>query len=258
MNLSIWKNGTKQDTRGIYENLNKKDKAVIMIKGFVLQALIALCFYQSVVAFVILSPVNYIFFRINEKEKIRQIRGNIEVQFKEMLMSISASLRAGYAIENACKEALGEMGLLYGKESIIYRELSHITKQLYNNRTIESLFIELANKTRISEIREFADILVIAKKQGGNLPTIIQNTSKVIGDKIEMNREIRTIVSGKKTEQAIMNMMPIVIILYMGATSPNFFSPLYHNAMGIVIMTVCLVLYLVAYVISYKILDIKM
>ena len=46
-------------------------------------------------------------------------------------------------------------------------------------------------------------------------------------------------------------------MLYMTITSPGFFDVLYHNAMGVLIMTGCLILYVVACFIADKILKIE-
>ena len=66
-----------------------------------------------------------------------------------------------------------------------------------------------------------------------------------------------SICAGKKMEQIIMKYMPFAIMLYMSITSPGFFDVLYHNAMGVLIMTGCLILYVVACFIADKILKIE-
>ena len=58
-----------------------------------------------------------------------------------------------------------------------------------------------------------------------------------------------------KYEQQIMNLMPMGIIGYIRLTNPSYFDPLYHNPFGIVMMTVVLVIYYLAYRMSEKILD---
>ena len=54
-----------------------------------------------------------------------------------------------------------------------------------------------------------------------------------------------------------MNLVPFLIISYISMTSTGFFDVLYHNAVGIAIMTVCLVVYVAAYRLSEKIVDIE-
>ena len=47
-----------------------------------------------------------------------------------------------------------------------------------------------------------------------------------------------------------MNVVPLVILLYLNLTSPGYFDVLYGNLSGICIMSVCLIIYLIAYALS--------
>lgn len=64
-------------------------------------------------------------------------------------------------------------------------------------------------------------------------------------------------ISAKKMEQKIMNLVPFLIIFYIGTTSKGFFDVLYHNLVGVVVMTVCLVFYGAAWRFSKKIVEIE-
>ena len=74
---------------------------------------------------------------------------------------------------------------------------------------------------------------------------------------MDVEREIRVLMSSKKLEQTIMDVVPFGIIAYIGITSRGFFDVLYHNAAGVLIMTACLLAYLGAFVLSEKIAAIK-
>ena len=63
---------------------------------------------------------------------------------------------------------------------------------------------------------------------------------------IEMQKEIQIMISGKKYEQRIMSLVPMGVMAYMSITSKGFFDVLYHNGLGIAIMSVCLLVYGVA------------
>lgn len=43
--------------------------------------------------------------------------------------------------------------------------------------------------------------------------------------------------------------------LYIAAAYPGYFGTLYHNGMGIIVMTLCLAVYAGAYLLGEKILD---
>ena len=51
--------------------------------------------------------------------------------------------------------------------------------------------------------------------------------------------------------------MPLVITLYLRLTSPEYIDVLNGNVMGIIVMTICLLIYAVAVMLSQKITDIN-
>ena len=75
--------------------------------------------------------------------------------------------------------------------------------------------------------------------------------------KIEVEREIDTVLAGKKLEGRIMNVMPLFILAYLNLTSKDYLQVLYKNPMGVVIMTIALGVYGMSLKLSEKILDIQ-
>lgn len=61
----------------------------------------------------------------------------------------------------------------------------------------------------------------------------------------------------KKMEQKIMVCIPLGILIYLRMTTQGFVDVLYGNVLGIIVMTLCLIIYAAAAVISIRIVDIK-
>lgn len=227
------------------------------IEGLLIIGFLSYIFYQSLIAFIILLPGCVFILREKKKRKIAQQKMELNNQFKEGILAISAALKAGYSMENACREACKDMQLLYGEHAFISKELAQITTGIANNVTIEKLWENLGVRSDLTDIKDFAEIFVIAKRSSGNINTIIRNTVKIMSDKIEVKRDIQTLISAKKFEQRIMNMIPFFIIIFISISSPGFFHVLYHNVVGVITMTICLILYVIAYIIAKKIIEIE-
>ena len=58
-------------------------------------------------------------------------------------------------------------------------------------------------------------------------------------------------------EQRVMVCIPLGIVMYLKLTSQGFVDVLYGNIIGIIVMTLCLIVYAAAVFISVKIVDIK-
>ena len=122
---------------------------------------------------------------------------------------------------------------------------------------IANCFEDFGNRCQIEEIILFSDVINIAKRSGGNIIEIVKNAADSICQKIEVEREIETIINSKKYEQRIMDIVPLIMILYVNFTSGNMMSVMYNTLIGKLIMTICLLLYTVAFIIGEKITNIS-
>lgn len=226
--------------------------------GAIFMGVIAYLFYDSVIAWFFLMPFAVASLKQKKAQLCKKRRRKLELEFREAILSVSSSLQAGYSVENAFREAYQDIALLFGKDSIMAVELGLMLRKLDNNEQLEQILMNLAKRSGVDDIRDFADIFQIAKRSGGDIRAIIANTAAIIGDKQEVRREIETVMSEKKMEQTIMRYIPFFIIFYISLTSKGYFHSLYHNLPGWVVMTAGLVVYAAACRLSDRILDISL
>jgi Flp pilus assembly protein TadB len=81
------------------------------------------------------------------------------------------------------------------------------------NQPVEQLLYEFAMRSGCEDIVDFAEIFCFAKRSGGNFVKIVQSTAWHIAEKQAVEREVATVLSGKKMEQKIMNVVPILLLL---------------------------------------------
>lgn len=234
-----------------------KEWVIYVSEGVVIAGIISYFFYRSFIAFAVILCAMPLFIKEKTKDLAKKRSQELSEQFKDMIQSVLANLKAGYSGENAFREAYKDMSLLYGESSPICEELRQIIMGLENNQILEKMLYNLGVRSHIEDILEFAEIFMIAKRSGGNMADILSNTAETIEEKIETDKEIQLMLSAKKMEQKIMNIIPFGIIFYIELTSPGFFDGLYHNLTGIGIMTVCLLIYIVAFLLARKIVCIE-
>ena len=226
------------------------------LQGEIIAALFGWLFYDSLFAVVLLSPLGipWVLFQksIEKKRRCRQIG----IQFRDAIYSVLTGLKAGYSVENAFFEAEKDMKILYGAKSDIVFYLSRICKGLKNNIALEKLMYSFGKECGNTDIQDFALVFKVAKRNGGNMTEIIERTIDVISQKINVEKEIDVLISAKRFEAKIMNVVPFFIIFYISISSPGFFDVLYHNPFGIVLMSVCMFVYIAAYVMSERIVNI--
>ena len=212
-------------------------------------------FYRSAWAFPPMLLVGGIFVYWGIQKKRRKSQQLYLEQFKECVLSVLGAIKAGYAVENAFAESIADMEIMYGKDCWIVKEVRMVCRGVRNNKTLEGALAELGRKSGLMEIKEFAEVFAIAKRNSGNIPETIELYSKVISDNLELNTELETLLAAKRLEQKVMNVMPFLIVLYLEYTNRGYFDMMYHNPTGVLIMTACLVVYMAAYALSEKIFD---
>lgn len=226
-------------------------------KGAFKAAVVSYLFYRNIWFSLVTSVgCGILSLFLEKKEYQKKQHDEITLQFREGLYGIAAALGAGYAMENAIEEARKDLVLLYGEGSLLAEEFSQMQQKLELNQPLEKVYLEFAERWKTEDITHFVQVFQTAKRTGGDLIAITRMTAEKIGEKLEVKREIQTMVAGKKMEGKIMNMIPLGIILYFWLSSPEFLDCLYQPS-GRVVMTVLLFVYLFAYWWSGKISDIQ-
>lgn len=235
----------------------KKEWLRYFLQGAVIGGGIGYLFYSSPGGMLIASLYGFIYVHNMRKQLVQDRKWQLNLEFRDGLSSISAALNAGYSAENAFGQASMDLRLLYDQEALVVQEFEGIVRQIEMNKPLEEILKDFARRSGVEDINNFAEVFDTGKRTGGDLIRIIRSTENIIGGKIEVNREIVTLITAKKFESKIMNLIPFGIIFYLRAFSPGFLDPLYHNLPGIIFMTIILVLYYLVRTISAKIIRIE-
>lgn len=227
------------------------------VKSFCLTGMFSYLFYRSVVAFFVMAPLALWMGWNMEKRDREKREQELCRQFRDGILALAASLRAGHSAENAFRDAAGELVLLYGKEEQMTKEFMKIVSRIEMNVPLEQAVGEMALHLGISDIKTFSEVFSAARRTGGELGRMIQETVHIISGRIEVREEIYTMLRGRQYEQKVMKVLPIFLLLYMDISSPGYFSILYGTILGRGIMTICFVLYLAAWFLSDKLADIR-
>lgn len=237
--------------------IKKRQKVLIFCKVLGILVLTVWVYYRSTWPLIICWPLGVWYYRNLEKECMEKRKSEFLAQFKEAIQSMAASLQTGYSVENALKETRKEMLLMYPEDEMICKELNFMIQQVYIKVPAERIFEDFAKRIWLEDVRNFANVFAAAKRSGGDMIAIIQNTVNQIGDKIDVRREIDTLLAAKRYEFKIMAVIPYAIIGYMMLSFPEFMDCLYGNMFGTGVMSICLLLYMTAYAIGVKLVKIE-
>ncbi len=234
------------------------EKALYLAVAAVFIYITAFVFYRSHVISLMLVPLSVVYPRIKKGGLLARRRRELNTQFKDMLYSLSSSLAAGRSVENAVRETLRDLTVLYpdANEHIIV-EAEHMARRIEMNETVEAVLSDFARRARMEDVENFSDVFQICKRTGGNIVEVVRNTSGIINDKIEIRQEIDMLLAQRKFEQKVLNVVPIAMIVLLSASAADYMEPVFTTAMGRLVMTAAMGLLAAAWFISRKIMDIK-
>ncbi|MGN0315677.1 MAG: type II secretion system F family protein [Fusicatenibacter sp.] len=213
--------------------------------------------YRALWAFLIWPLVFAFCLNYRRALLIQKRKETLYDHFRDLISSMHSALRSGYSLENAVTEAARDLALLYGREDAMVQELKAMVRQMALSVPVEQLFEDLAKRSGIEDIRTFAGVLVITKRTGGSMDEVFQNTWEIFCSRIDTMRQIRSGIASRRYEQTVMNLIPFGIILYIQISFPEFMDQMYGNMTGFAVMTVCLLLYVSAWLLGEKILDVE-
>lgn len=235
--------------------LKLNEKILIVVSGIFIAFIFSYLFYESYIFFLIILLFIPFFYKKRKAVLVRKKKDLVSREFGDFCVAIDNCLKSGYSLENAYVIGLKEIKKIYGDKSLIYDNAVVVANKMKINIPIEIAFNEFANFTEIDEIIIFSEMVQIAKRSSGNISEIISKTVKNIKDSIEFKRQVNMIFASKKYEQMIMNVMPLLIIVYAKITSFGSIQVMYGTWIGRIIMTVCLCLYVVALKLSERIME---
>ena len=249
------------ENNGIFKNavdyavyhMKFKDTVIGALAGAVVGSVVIQIFFGVPALTLVLLPgylaAGAVVYR---KILLNQRKTKLIKQFRDMLEAVSASLGSGRNITDSFDGALKEMTAQYGGNSSIVQELAQINEGLANNINIEILLQDFAARSHDENIQNFADVFEVANRRGGNIRQIILETKNVINDKIMVEQDIQTIISGKKNELNIMIIMPLIVVnMTKSATGESAGLP------GFLIKVIAFAMFVLAYVIGQKMMKIE-
>ena len=236
--------------------LTGKEKLLYGLEGLGITVLAAFLCFRSVPALLAAPLVIAAFLHLKEEQKKNRIYLAQQTEFKNLMAGLYSTTAAGGTLEKALRDALQEMRRSAGRYPVLMPQVERMIVELDRNIPMGTVLDHFGSRCGDPEIQHFVQVLKAAVGSGGSLADIIRRTAEMAALRAEMNAEIETMLAGRKTELRVMLVVPAGILLYMNLGSPEYMSVLYQGAAGRVIMCVALVLYISAFVIGLRILDI--
>lgn len=198
--------------------------------------------------------------RFYAKSVIKKRQNRLRVQFKDFLeiITISISGGSGRSMENAIRDSLRELKMMFNEKTDIVKEIAMIVSDYEQaGISMKDGFKELGERSEVDDIKSFATIYETIDGKSSDFSYIIRQTHDIIRDKLEITQEVETVISSAKSEAYTMLVMPVIIVLAMSTMGSGFLEALFTTAAGKVAATIGLIALGISYVLATKAVDIE-
>ena len=238
--------------------LTLRQRVLFLAAGGSAIAFIVFLFYRSLLlalpAAVLIRRLEPVYQKYLADKRLRELN----LQFRDLLTSLSASVSAGRQMDAALVDACDDLSILYPDEAPIMVELYHMRRSILDNHATDRVLLEdFSKRTGSEDIRSFVQVCMTCRGTGGDLERIITHTAEILTEKMEISEQIRVITAQKKLEGRLISLMPLAMLLALNLASPSYISVLYTTIAGRLIMTLCLAGMLAGVYLMEKISDVE-
>src|SRR5579875_1774854 len=138
-----------------------------------------------------------------------------------------AVIGAGLPISEAIIGASHEIG------EPVAGELRGVENGMRLGRDLEALLWDIAQRIDTPEFRFFVIALSVQRETGGNLAETLANLSDVLRKRRQMRAKVRAMASETRATTLILGGLPVVVMIILALTSPEYLKPLYTDVRGI-------------------------
>jgi tight adherence protein B len=191
------------------------------------------------------TPISYIMYRRSRRMKA------FEELFPEALDMLSRAIRAGHAFQSALGMVADELKAPVGPEFKLTFE-----RQNYGLPLREALD-QLAERVPILDVRFFVTAVLIQRDTGGNLAEILDTLARVVRERFNIHRQIRTHTAhGRFTALVLLSMPPFlgVVMLFI---NPEHMNLLFHEKLGQTLLMIAIVMQAIGCVWIRKVIKIE-
>jgi len=221
--------------------------------------LLAYIFYRSLLLSLLFSLAAFALVKVFNQNIIKKRKNELMYQFRDALSSLASSLGSGIVIEKAFEEAIRDLRVLYPYEhAMIIDEFSAIVLKKKNGAELEDSLLDFSRRAKLPSITDFVDVFVSSNRTGGRSVDIIRSSIAMINDKIEIEKEIQTLVSGKKLEQTLLSVAPAGLVVILSLIAGDYVRPMFTTIGGHIVMTIVLGIMFGSYLLSKRIIDIEL
>ena len=236
--------------------LSPRERLTAILAGFLIGFVAAYVYFgNGTLAIIVGCVAAWRAVPMYRKHLLDKRKKELRLQFRDMLESLSNSFTVGMTSSRAFHAAFDDMTVEHGSNSYVAEECGLICAA-HDNKGVEikELVTDFGQRSGIDDVKSFASIFRISTELGGDIGKVVRETRDMIGEKIETELEIQTMITGQKNQLNILTVMPFVGVMFSKAFSSGNGA---NEGLIIAVKLAALAIFVFAYWLGTRIVDIK-
>lgn len=212
---------------------------------------------SNIVVFCLVGGIATKVFLPSLRERAKNKRTlRLKNQFRDFLSSLSTGMSGGMNVRDALANTYVDMKEQYTEDAYMVKEIAEMLAGMQNNIALEDMLKDFGMRSGVDDISNFAIVFATCYRTGGNLKSVLRRTTSIISDKMIIAEEIETTLTSNKMQMLVMNVIPIFLVAMMKSMSSEFAEG-FASGVGVIATLVAVAIFVAAYVLGQKIMDVK-
>lgn len=183
------------------------------------------------------------------KKKI--IKHQMKNDLLKAITIMNNSFKSGRSIVQTIKIVSDEIdGPLKDEFKKMYEDLSY-------GLEIEAVFERFNSRVNLKEVKYITTSLAILNKTGGNIVDVFASIEKTVFNNKKLEDELHNLSAASKALYRILVVVPFIFTLIIYVLDSTYFSPLFTNPLGILVIVLIVLLYVLYIIIVKKIIKVR-
>lgn len=184
--------------------------------------------------------------------KYHKYRKRIEKDLLQAIIIMNNSFKSGRSISQAVDLVAEQM------EGAIALEFKKMSLEISFGLDIEEVFKRFSDRIKIEEATYLTSSISVLNKTGGNIIKVFTSIEKTLFNRQKLNLEMKSMTASSKVIMNVLTFMPVVFTIFISFIKPDYFTPLFRNEIGFIILGIILVLYVCYIIVVRKIMKVRM
>ena len=164
-------------------------------------------------------------------------------QLGDALQLISNGLKAGFSFEQALVSVRTDM------VPPISLEFGRAVNEMNYGMSLEDALTGVTTRMDSSDMKLLTSAVMIQRKTGGNLSSILDNLSVTIRERVKLKNKIKTLTAQGRISGYVLGALPIFLFIVISGINPGYMSVFYTTTVGTIVIVIALLLEVLAFVI---------